>query len=79
MWASVKDELSAWEGIFFAYSDYGSASSPTVSTLSGNKVLCDGYNSMLVFIFKEVCWNLTHWKLEAYTCRGFTCLQLLLC
>lgn len=46
----------------FAYSDYGTAPSPTVSALSRNKVLCDGYNNMIVFSFKDVHWILTHWK-----------------
>lgn len=64
---------------YFACSDYGTAPSPTISTLFRNKVLCDECNSMIVFIFKDVHWNLTHWKLEAYTCRELACLWLLLC
>lgn len=59
---------------YFACDDYGTAHSPTVSTPSENKVLCDGYNSMIVFIFKDVHWNFAHWKLEVYTCRELKCL-----
>lgn len=41
---------------------------------SRNKLLCDGDNNMIAFIFEAVRWNLTQWKLEAYACREFTCL-----